>query len=86
MVVKDPDFRRAWAKGSLPIAWDHPDQVVTLYGYNYRFRLWHTRRADGQPLLFALWPNHPSRHPFAGSGSAGSVWHAAIHQFTDRLV
>jgi hypothetical protein len=63
--------------GGLVIDWDNPD-AEDPFG-KYRFRLWKARRADGQPMAVLMWPNHPTRHPFAG-GPEGEHWQAAKRQ------
>jgi hypothetical protein len=77
-VVADADFKRAWGRSALPIDWARPVVEMPLEGYAYRFRMWECETDRGQPLTLMLWPNHPSRHPFAGR--PGPEWSNAIRQ------
>lgn len=52
---------------------------VPLEGYCYKFKVWNTRRIDGEPLVIIGWPNHPSRHPF-GDREPFPVWRRSVEQ------
>ena len=80
-ILRHPDVGEMWngATGGLRLDWARPQ---TLYPFQkYRFRIWRARRADGSSVLVCLWPNHPSRHPFAGPPNA--AWQAAVETFSN---
>ena len=49
---------------------------------SYYFSEWELRCPDGHEVLIVMWPNHPSRHPFADF----DLWKAACGEFRDRHV
>jgi hypothetical protein len=65
--------------GGLDVAWQRPEFTEQLEGQRYRFKLWHARRADGEPLTVVGWPNHPSRHPL-GDDEPFPTWRRSIAQ------
>jgi len=70
------------SSGGLPVDWKSPDDAVS-FG-NLSFRLWKTKRQDGSPMAVVMWPNHPSRVPFAG-GPESAMWQKA-KQKVDKLL
>lgn len=74
----------AWneAHGTLPVNWRNPQRSYPFQ--NYSFRVWETKRMDGEPVLVCMWPNHPSRHPFTGAAS-GESWRNAVVAFCEIL-
>lgn len=74
-LMRKPHHNELWkSSGGLPLDWQNPDATSSFR--NLSFRLWKTERADGQPVAVLMWPNHPSRPPFAG-GPERSSWQAA---------
>jgi hypothetical protein len=74
---------RLWndAPGGLAIDWRRPDRMHPFPPY--QFRIWHATRSDGAPVLVCMWPNHPSRHPFAGP--VGAAWRQSVLEFCSLL-
>jgi hypothetical protein len=82
-LIRKEEHSELWASsGGLAVAWNKPD-AESAFG-KHQFRLWKARRADGQPMAVLMWPNHPSRPPFAG-GPDGVAWKAAKRQ-ADRFL
>jgi hypothetical protein len=72
------ELRQAWDDGGLHISWTRPELISRAVGKNvYTFRVWGATREDGEEVEFVIFPNHPSRAPFAGRGGAGSRWQEA---------
>jgi len=69
------DLRTAWNEGGLMVAWTVPN-VLTRGAF--RFRSFVARGIDERTIQVLLWPNHPSRVPFAGRGEIGGAWHRSV--------
>lgn len=67
----------------LRINWQRPDFERSFN--RYRFRLWLATSALGKRVGVLMWPNHPSRHPFAGDEHRAE-WKDALHQADSLLV
>lgn len=61
----------------LQIDWNKPDFIHPFD--RYHFRLWNAVSARGKHIGILMWPNHPSRHPFAGD-EKGSEWKRALNE------
>lgn len=74
----------AWknAPGALAVDWKNPHCKIDFHGY--AFRIWEATRNDGEPILVCMWPNHPSRHPFAGTADGG-LWCEAVSEFCEVI-
>lgn len=67
--------------------WNHPDGLQVNWHKadfehpfgRYRFRLWETCSKGNRPVGVLMWPNHLSRHPFAGDDSKPE-WKSALKQ------
>jgi len=80
-ILTNPVVNQRWndVPGGLQVEWDRPQERGSFQ--SYQFRLWQARRADGESVLVCLWPNHPSRPPFAGP--VGPAWQAAVDTFCE---
>jgi hypothetical protein len=74
--VKKPCFQNLWGNDLLTVRWSEPDVVSKFAPYNYAFRLWKAQCPSGSDLLIVSWPNHPSRHPFAGLDDG--IWRKSL--------
>jgi hypothetical protein len=66
----------------LQVDWRSPDFEQPFN--KYHFRLWKATSAQGKRIGVLMWPNHPSRHPFAGDEN-GSEWNRALNQASSFL-
>ena len=75
---------RLWngAPNALSIDWRNPQFSYPFQ--RYQFRVWETRRSDGEEILVCVWPNHPSRHPFAGTAENVN-WLSSVTAFCNIL-
>ncbi len=71
-----PDLRNALRRGGLGFAATRPDRTTSMEGFRYQFRIWSGEGSEAPTVI--SWPNHPSRHPFAGA--PGDTWRQAVHQ------
>jgi len=62
-------------RDGLQVDWRKPDFWLPFN--RYHFRLWETVSSKGKRIGVLMWPNHPSRHPFAGD-EKGSEWNNAL--------
>lgn len=69
-------------RGGLHVDWRSPDFNQPFN--TYRFRLWKATSAQGKRIGVLMWPNHPSRHPFAGDEN-GTEWNRALNQANSFL-
>lgn len=83
ILSKQPIIEDAVRSGGLDLDLRHPDELCSLPGQRYSYRVWHRSTADGSPLSFISWPNHPSRHPFAGE--IGNSWTESVRIGTGLL-
>ncbi len=51
--------------------------IVNGRAYTFRFQ---TTLIDDEVASILLWPNHPSRAPFAGRGGPGSRWAESVEE------
>ena len=63
-------FVEAWDQGGMvtgwsPTTWSSESAIVNGHTYSFRFQ---TTLIDDETASILLWPNHPSRAPFAGRG------------------
>ncbi len=76
-------LRKAWAQTSLEKLIKEEPVIQDEFAFSsrtYRFRLSQIQYGEEmQPITVLLWPNHPSRHPFAG-GAESDAWKASITQ------
>jgi hypothetical protein len=81
-VLTSPEVSELWndAPGSLHVNWASPQRLVPFDKYS--FRLWDAMCAEGERVLVCTWPNHPSRHPFAGPPDSAQ-WLSAVREYCD---
>ncbi len=80
--LKNPEFQNWWNGGARhTIRWSTPDSEFEFKWNNkkYKFKVWQTRRPDGKRMVIIIWPNHPSKSPFAGK-KTGDAWQASLKQ------
>jgi hypothetical protein len=72
-------LRQAWEDGGMITAWDAAWRIegANVNGHPYAFR-YQTTLIDNDVTSILLWPNHPSRAPFAGAGGEGSRWAESV--------
>jgi hypothetical protein len=63
--------------GGLPVNWTTWQAEKNLKGYSYKFREWTVINARNDKIKIVMWPNHPSRHPFADI----NVWKRSVNQY-----
>lgn len=70
----------AWNEGpgGLRVNWISPENRYRFQQYS--FRVWSATRSDGLRVLVCSWPNHPSRHPFAGTADS-QAWKESLVAF-----
>lgn len=79
-ILKNPEIEKWWNDGAHDsIRWSKPHKSIEFKYKNkrYKFRVWETRRHDGQRMTIIAWPNHPSKPPFAGK-KTGDAWKKAL--------
>ncbi|SFM40074.1 hypothetical protein [Nitrosomonas communis] len=81
-IMKDKEVSQWWNHESgLKIDWNKPEKEK--FFINYRFSLWDLYNSNNHRIRLVLWPNHPSRHPFANL----DIWKESVNEFlsTDNL-
>ena len=79
-LTKNSRLRQAF-ESTLKLDLDKPHERYRLFDFRYSFREWEVRTGRA-PLTVVFWPNHPSRHPFAGK--VDGRWRDACEQFKER--
>lgn len=83
-LLAKPRVNELWnCAGGLPVDW-RACPIIRKFDGNYSFRLWTPQRANGERMAVLLWPNHPSRPPFAGRPDNAS-WQQA-KQAADEML
>lgn len=67
-------------KDGLQIDWQKPHYHYPLTSQSYKYRIWNVQNSVFDNMLVVLWPNHPSRPPFAGSAD-NPKWSKSINEF-----
>jgi hypothetical protein len=77
-ILRDSMVAADWnCEGGLLIDWNTPHQKRLLSGYAYQYREWTVQNAQGHDVQIVLWPNHPSKHPFADM----KVWKRSVDEY-----
>ena len=83
-ILTGPTGRQFDPANRLGLNWKRPDARFPFEAYavsQYSFRIFRSRRTDGKPITFVLWPQHPSRAPMTNS----SCWRQSGQEFAARI-
>ena len=82
--LKDPDLGRLFNLTFDGFELTRPHWEVRFHKYRekrLKFREWAVRGRMGNEILFVMWPQHPSRPPFARNLD---LWKASCQEFKER--
>ena len=69
-------------ENGLKLDWNQPGDTKSFLRYSFRF--WKAERLDGSQMAVLMWPNHPSRHPFAGNAQK-KPWQQSLQDAGELL-
>lgn len=68
----------------LKVSWRNPDKISSFLGFTeriYKYREWSAINSNGHIIRLVIWPNHPSRPPFADNG----IWEQSVNDYINDI-